>query len=360
MPDIQLSHVTRAFGKFNAVDDINMVFTEGSVTCLLGPSGCGKTTLMRMIAGLEMPTSGSIRFGDRDVTHLPPRRRDVAMVFQYPVMYRTCSVIENIELPLQRDRSLSVAERRRRADEVLEVLQLSGQRHSHIGDLDMGTRQKVAVGRAIARRCDVILFDEPTTNVEVHAKLALIRAFKEFRARLRQTVIYVTHDQTEAMTLADQIALMQAGRISQCAAPREMYEQPESRFGGWFLGNPGMNFLAPRGLDDGCLHFDILPRKVALPAGAAGELVLGIRPEHVEVLSEAGGDTVAARVIRSSITIGGQHLLSLAVGETRLKAKAAPDAPRADGVAVFIRCRPEDAVFFSDGLRLPEAVRMLD
>ena len=357
MPDIVLTNVSRVFGAFKAVDDITTVFAEGTVTCLLGPSGCGKTTLMRMIAGLEMPTHGSIRFGERDVTHLPPGKRDVAMVFQYPVMYRTLSVIENIELPLRRDRSLPSAEVRRRADEVLEVLQLSAERHRHIGDLDVGTRQKVAVGRAIARRCDVILFDEPTTNVEVHAKLALIRAFKEFRSRLRQTVIYVTHDQTEAMTLADQIALMQSGRISQCAPPHVMYDQPESRFGGWFLGNPGMNFLAPSSREGRALRFDVLPAALAMPADADGELSLGIRPEHVDVLSNPDADTVPARIMRSSITIGGQHLLSLAVGETRLKAKIAPGAPPEDGSTVFIRCRLEHVVLFNDGLRLPEAVR---
>jgi ABC-type sugar transport system ATPase subunit len=357
MPDIRLTHVSRTFGAFKAVDDITTVFPEGTVTCLLGPSGCGKTTLMRMIAGLETVTTGSIKFGDREVTHLAPGKRDVAMVFQYPVMYRTCSVTENIELPLRRDRSLSPAECRRRAEEVLEVLQLSGERHRHIGDLDIGTRQKVAVGRAIARQCDVILFDEPTTNVEVHAKLALIRAFKEFRARLKQTVIYVTHDQTEAMTLADQIALMQAGRISQCAPPHVMYDQPESRFGGWFLGNPGMNFLIPRSRDAGSLRFDILPQALAYSAASTGEVSLGIRPEHVEVLPQAAADTVPAQVVRSSITIGGQNLISLAVGETRLKAKTAPGLPPEDGATVFIRCRLEHAVFFNDGLRSPEAVR---
>jgi ABC-type sugar transport system ATPase subunit len=357
MPDIRLTNVSRVFGAFKAVDDITTVFPEGTVTCLLGPSGCGKTTLMRMIAGLEMPTSGSIAFGDREVTHLAPGKRDVAMVFQYPVMYRTCSVIENIELPLRRDRSLSSAECRRRAEEVLEVLQLGAERHRHIGDLDIGTRQKVAVGRAIARQCDVILFDEPTTNVEVHAKLALIRAFKEFRARLKQTVIYVTHDQTEAMTLADQIALMQSGRISQCAPPHVMYDQPESRFGGWFLGNPGMNFLSPSGRENGALRFDVLPGALAYPAATAGEVSLGIRPEHVEVLAAAGADTVPARVVRSSITIGGQNLVSLSVGETRLKAKTAPGAAPEDGATVFIRCQLEHAVFFNDGLRSPEAVR---
>jgi ABC-type sugar transport system ATPase subunit len=352
MPDIRLTHVTRAFGAFKAVDDITTVFPEGTVTCLLGPSGCGKTTLMRMIAGLEMPSHGSIKFGEREVTHLAAAKRDVAMVFQYPVMYRTLSVIENIELPLRRDRSLSASEIRRRADEVLEVLHLSAERGRHIGDLDVGTRQKVAVGRAIARQCDVILFDEPTTNVEVHAKLALIRAFKEFRARLKQTVIYVTHDQTEAMTLADQIALMQSGRISQCAPPHVMYDRPESRFGGWFLGNPGMNFLTPRGRDGRGLQFDVLSSPLAAPVDADGELSLGIRPEHVDVLSEPAEDTVPARILRSSITIGGQHLLSLAVGETRLKAKTAPGAPPGDGSTVFIRCRLEHMVLFNDGLRL--------
>jgi ABC-type sugar transport system ATPase subunit len=357
MSDIRLTNISRSFGAFKAVDDITTVFPQGTVTCLLGPSGCGKTTLMRMIAGLETPTTGSIKFGDREVTHLPPGKRDVAMVFQYPVMYRTCSVIENIELPLRRDRALSAAECRRRADEVLEVLQLSGARHSHIGDLDIGTRQKVAVGRAIARRCDVILFDEPTTNVEVHAKLALIRAFKEFRARLKQTVIYVTHDQTEAMTLADQIALMQSGRISQCAPPHVMYEKPESRFGGWFLGNPGMNFLAPSSREAGFLRFDVLPEPLAYPAASGGEVSLGIRPEHVEVLPQAAADTVSAKVLRSSITIGGQILVTLAVGKTRLKAKTAPAMPPQDGATVFIRCRLEQAVFFDDGLRSPELVR---
>jgi ABC-type sugar transport system ATPase subunit len=356
MPDIRLTNLSRVFGAFKAVDDITTVFPEGTVTCLLGPSGCGKTTLMRMIAGLEMPSHGSIKFGERDVTHLPPGKRDVAMVFQYPVMYRTLSVIENIELPLKRDRTLSAAEVRRRADEVLEVLQLSGERTSHIGDLDIGTRQKVAVGRAIARRCDVILFDEPTTNVEVHAKLALIRAFKEFRSRLRQTVIYVTHDQTEAMTLADQIALMQSGRISQCAPPHVMYDRPESRFGGWFLGNPGMNFLAPSSRDGRMLRFDVLPGAIAAPADAGGEVSLGIRPEHVDVLAEPGEDTVPARIMRSSITIGGQHLLSLAVGETRLKAKTAAGEPPVDGSTVFIRCRLEHTVLFNDGLRLSAPV----
>ena len=166
----------------------------------------------------------------------------------------------------------------------------------------------------------------------------------------------MTHDQTEAMTLADQIALMQSGRISQCAPPHVMYDRPESRFGGWFLGNPGMNFLSPRSQEGRMLRFDVLPAAIAAPANAGGELSLGIRPEHVDVLAEPADDAVPARIMRSSITIGGQQLLSLAVGETQLKAKTAPGELPGDGATVFIRCPLEHTVLFNDGLRLPEAV----
>ena len=336
MPDIHLEGLTRKFGTATAVDNVSMVFREGTVTCLLGPSGCGKTTLMRMIAGLETPTSGHIRFGTRDVTRQSARARGVAMVFQYPVMYRTLTVAQNIELPLNRDRGLSAAERGRRVDEVLDVLDLSAQRDLRIGALDMGARQKVAVGRAIARRCDVILFDEPTTNVEVHAKLQLIRAFKEFRRRLRQTIVYVTHDQTEAMTLADQIALMQAGVLSQCAAPRTLYDRPDSEFGGWFLGSPGMNFV-----DAG-----------ALPDLFAGAARVGIRPEHVRVHPQPGPGRVEARVAGDCITIGGQHLLTLKLSGVELKAKVGPGAGLAPGSLAYVECPPEHVMLFRDGNRV--------
>ena len=351
MPDIRLDGLTRRFGAATAVDDVSMVFAEGTVTCLLGPSGCGKTTLMRMIAGLETPTAGRIRFGDRDVTRLSARQRGVAMVFQYPVMYRTLTVAENIELPLARDRSLSAAERRARVDEVLDVLDLSAQRGLRIGDLDMGARQKVAVGRAIARRCDVVLFDEPTTNVEVHAKLQLIHAFKEFRRRVRQTIVYVTHDQTEAMTLADQIALMQAGVLSQCAAPRVLYDQPDSEFGGWFLGSPGMNFLDPLGEDGGQVRFAGIAGAVAAPSGGTAGLRAGIRPEYVRVFAQAGAGRVAGRVTGDCITIGGQHLLTLSVDGAELKAKVPPDGGMAAGSAAYVECPAEHVMLFRDGRR---------
>ena len=247
MPDIRLSGLTRRFGAVTAVDDVTMTFAEGTVTCLLGPSGCGKTTLMRMIAGLETPGSGRVIFGDRDVTSLPPRRRDVGMVFQYPVMYRTLyGAAEHRNCTWPRPALLAPATAGAGSRRCWRCWPSGRTATCAWRQLDSGTRQKVAVGRAIARSCDVILFDEPTTNLEVHAKLQLIRAFKEFRTRFRQTIIYVTHDQTEAMTLADRIALMQRRRDHASAARRTMlYDRPDSEFGGWFLGNPGNELPDP-------------------------------------------------------------------------------------------------------------------
>jgi ABC-type sugar transport system ATPase subunit len=358
MVDITLRGLSRIFNGVAAVKAISETFREGSVTCLLGPSGCGKTTLMRMIAGLETPTSGRVLFGDRDVTDLTPRQRNIAMVFQYPVMYRTLTVEENITLPLRRDRGLSAAERQRRVEEVLDVLALRPLRHGRMEELDIGTRQRVAVGRSIARRCDVILFDEPTTNVEVHAKLQLIRAFKQFRQQLRQTIIYVTHDQTEAMTLADQIALMQDGVISQCAPPRVLYETPDSEFGGWFLGNPGMNFMAPQARQESGLIFDILSAPLAMPT--AGEKIrLGIRPERVVITTPGAVGSLTARIERRSITVGGQYLLTLRVGETTLRARADAALARQLGAEAGFRCPLEHLAFFKDGQRLAVPPRMM-
>ena len=359
MPEVRLEHLTCRFGSTVAVNDITTVFAEGSVTCLLGPSGCGKTTLLRAIAGLETPAAGRVFFGGREVTPLPVRRRNVAMVFQYPVIYRTLSVFENIELPLRRDRSLSAAERRARVEKVLGVLQLEAARDARMDELDVGAHQRVAVGRALAQRCDVLLFDEPTTNIDVLAKRQLIRALKEFRRQMPQTAIYVTHDQTEAMTLADQVALMQAGSITQCATPQFLYDAPESEFGGWFLGMPGMNFISPSSQRDGAILFDVFPRALAVPRGVAAGLRAGIRPEYVRVGPGGAccGQSMAGRLLRRSITIGGQYLLVVKVGETVLRARASAEVARALTDEVAVECPLEHVALFRNGVRLADAPR---
>lgn len=326
MLDIRVENLRKQFGSVVAVDDLTLTFPAGTTTCLLGPSGCGKTTLMRMIAGLELPTQGEIFFGTQRVTHLSTYARKIGMVFQYPVVYRGSNVRANIELPLRAEK-LSPAERTRRTEEVLDLLEMRHAADADIEDLDNGTRQKVAVARAVARQPQIILFDEPITNVDISAKLQLKRALKELVTRLNQTILYVTHDQTEAMTLADQIALMKEGRIVQYAAPRELYDRPNDVFGGWFLGNPGMNFIegfAQANLTE-IIRSPLFAQPVCLSAPSSSPLTLGIRPEHVRIFPTAQPDTVPARIASRAIVVGGQYLVTLRVGPFSLKAKVAPE-----------------------------------
>ncbi|KQT57357.1 MULTISPECIES: ABC transporter ATP-binding protein [unclassified Aureimonas] len=352
MAEITIEHVTKRFGAFTAVDDIDMRFADGEVACLLGPSGCGKTTLMRMLAGLERPTTGRVLFGGRDVTALPPRKRNVGMVFQYPVMYPTLSVAENIALPMVHDRDVSAAERQRRVDEVLDVLDIRSLGNAFIEDLDAGTRQKVAVGRAVARQSEIVLFDEPTTNVEVNAKLQLIRAFKLVTQRLRQTIVYVTHDQTEAMTLADRIALMKSGRILQYDKPQVLYNEPTSEFGGWFLGNPGMNFVAAT-LSNGLVASPILAEPLPAPANlpTSAKITVGIRPERVRMTGEPVAGSVPARLMDQAIGIAGRYLTRARIGETDIKVNTERRPPAPLGGTVHLSVPRERLMLFADGIR---------
>ncbi|WP_274424768.1 ABC transporter ATP-binding protein [Chelativorans sp. YIM 93263] len=353
MVKVVIDNVTKKFGDFTAVDCLSTTFEDGAVTCLLGPSGCGKTTLMRMIVGLETPTSGRILFGDKDMGGLPPRKRSVGMVFQYPVMYPTLSVEENIALPLNQDRSIDAAERRRRIDEVLDVLDMRDRGGAFIGELDAGSRQKVAVGRAVARRSDIVLFDEPTTNVEVQAKLALIRAFKLVTSRLKQTIIYVTHDQTEAMTLADHVALMRDGRIIQYDTPQHLYALPATEFAGWFLGNPGMNFVPARREGDGVTSAlgggVYTPER---PLDGAAEIKVGVRPEHVRVSARPRPGAVAGRLKDMNVGIAGRSIIRIALEDFEIKAKVDGLDGVRPGDAVYVSADPEWTSVFANGTRV--------
>ncbi len=354
MVSIVLDRVTKRFGAQVAVDALETSFGSGQVTCLLGPSGCGKTTLMRMIAGLEAPTSGRILIGGRDVAGVPPRHRDVGMVFQYPVMYPTLSVGENIEEPLRYDRSVGGAERGKRVDEMLDVLDMRDLRGALIDELNTGLRQKVAVGRAVARHAEVVLFDEPTTNIEVDAKLTLIRAIKAVTQRLRQTIVYVTHDQTEAMTLADSIALMERGRIVQQDAPRALYAAPRTRFAGWFLGSPGMNYVGAE-VRDGAVHSLVLAAPIALPGGRGRPVVLGVRPEWVTV----GAGRAEGEVTDCVIGIGGRRLMTVRLGAETLRIKCSAAEAVAPGGRVRFSVPPDRVVLFDDaGEAIEAAARM--
>jgi ABC-type sugar transport system ATPase subunit len=328
--EIRVDHLTKTFGALHAVDDVTFTFPSGQVTCLLGPSGCGKTTLMRIIAGLETATAGRVAFGDRDVTRLSPSKRDIGMVFQYPVVYRGLSVAKNIELPLQ-SMKLAGAERKRRVETAIELMGLSASADLDVSKLDNGTRQKVSVAREVARQPQIILFDEPITNVDAASKLQLKRSLKELTRSLSQTIVYVTHDQTEAMTLADQIALMLEGKIVQCAPPRELYNHPDDRFGGWFLGNPGMVFFdaaLDRGTNGARVQSPLFPGPVLLDGAVppTPTVTVGIRPELIRVGTSGAAGGVPADLVRKTVQIGGQYLVALDVEGTRFKAKVSASA----------------------------------
>jgi ABC-type sugar transport system ATPase subunit len=347
MYDIRLENVTKKFADFTAVDNISFTIPKSSVTVLLGPSGCGKTTLMRMIAGLETPTTGKIFFDEHEVTNVPTKRRNIGMVFQYPVIYRGTSVRKNLELPLLSEK-LSKAELDKRVDEVAEILDLTSVLKRQVEELDNGTRQKIAVGREVARQPKIILFDEPITNIDLTSKLELKRSMKELFGRLQQTIVYVTHDQTEAMTLADQIALMQDGVITQSDAPKEIYEKPNSQFAGWFLGNPGMNFVPPEFIkvSGSKITSQLFTQTIDLGSKASSVDTFGVRAEGISVTTSQAKDGVQARVTRKSIGAGGQYLLDLAVGSLLIKARVSHSIGRDAKDAVWTNIASENITFF--------------
>lgn len=357
MSEIRLENLTKEFGDVVAVRDISITFPSSSVTCLLGPSGCGKTTLMRMIAGLEIPTRGDIYFGDTRVTDMTPSQRNIGMVFQYPVVYQGMTVHRNIELPLLQVKSLSKQERQRRINEVLESLDLADKAKMDVAQLDNGTRQKVSVAREVARRPQIILFDEPITNVDINAKFQLKRALKQLVKQFDQTIVYVTHDQTEAMTLADEIALMNVGEITQRGAPRDLYTNPNNRFGGWFLGNPGMNFIdcEVKAHNGERLLIDPIFPKPLTAAGldSANKVVIGIRPERIRIYGDEQPNTVQGEVIRSSMVVGGQHLLTVQVGNEIFKVKVPHEYRFEREATVYVECPLQHiALFDADGARI--------
>jgi ABC-type sugar transport system ATPase subunit len=287
------------------------------------------------------------------------------MVFQYPVIYRGMSVYRNIELPLLEDRSLSSAERKRRVESVMDTLDLTRFGRADVTGLDNGTRQKVAVAREVARQPRIILFDEPVTNVDVNSKLQLKRALKQLVKQHSQTIIYVTHDQTEAMTLADEIALMRDGAIVQRGIPRELYNSPADRFGGWFLGNPGMNFINYT-LTPGAGGMTLAGSLFRQPLRVDGisdraEVVIGIRPEHVRVAQQPEPGSVTAQVVQQALVVGGQHLLTLAIDGVRVKAKVSPDVVFETGASAYVTFPLEHVVLFEpgEGLRLAAALTPL-
>jgi multiple sugar transport system ATP-binding protein len=310
--DVSYEAVAKSFGAHEALQPLDLHVEDGAFLALLGPSGCGKTTALRLLAGLETPTSGRIRIGSRDVTYAPPRARDVAMVFQSYALYPHLSVFDNIAYPL-RVRKVEKAEKERQVRDVAALLGLDELLGRKPGQLSGGQRQRVALARAIIRRPQAFLMDEPLSNLDAQLRLQMRAEIKRLQRELGATTLYVTHDQVEAMTMADTVAVMSKGRLQQLASPADLYAHPANLFVAGFCGSPPMNILEGA-IDD---HVFAHPTG-ALPlpdADHRGPVKLGFRPEHA-LLAEPGSAGAFAGEIYVVEPLGNETLVAVDVGGT--------------------------------------------
>ncbi len=292
MAEIVIKNVAKSFGQFRALDSIDLTIADQEFVVLLGASGCGKTTLLRIIAGLETPTGGEVWIGGRRVDRLPPRERGISMVFQNYAVFPHLTVFENIAFGLRMKKlpQAEIDERVKRTAELMHIEQLL-KRYS--GQISGGQRQRVAVARALAMEPDVILMDEPLSNLDALLRLEMRAELKGVLAHSKTTTIYVTHDQVEAMSLADRIAVMNGGRIVQAASPVDVYRNPANRFVGSFIGNPPMNFIAATKAGDG--KWLVAGVTMDGPSSTKDRLEFAIRPEDVDI--RPGGLKATARVV---------------------------------------------------------------
>ncbi len=307
-----------------AVQPMTMTWMDGGAYALLGPSGCGKTTLLNIISGLVKPSHGRVLFDGRDVTTLPTEARNIAQVFQFPVIYNTMTVYDNLAFPL-RNRGWKARATRVRVEQVAAMLELSSDLKLRASGLSVDAKQKISLGRGLVRP-DVaaVLFDEPLTVIDPHLKWLLRRKLKEIHHELKLSLIYVTHDQVEALTFADQVVVMTQGEVVQTGSAQALFEAPAHTFVGYFIGNPGMNLL-PCTVQDGAAWIDghalaLTDSARAALAGASGNIKLGVRPEFVACTTATDGDTAPATVL-SVRNMGTHFLAEFRLGDQRVAAK---------------------------------------
>ncbi len=285
-----------------ALRDINLDWQDGGAYALLGPSGCGKTTLLNIISGLLNPTKGKVLFDDKEVTSQTPVERNIAQIFQFPVIYDTMTVYENLAFPLK-NRGMSDGEVDSRVKEIAEMLELTKTLNNRASGLTADGKQKISLGRGLARsNVNVIMFDEPLTVIDPHLKWVLRSKLKELHQKINRTMIYVTHDQTEALTFADQVVVMHEGQVVQTGTPVELFEKPKHTFVGHFIGSPGMNII-PCQLDNGIAAIDGVKVSVSsqIKKSNFSKTEIGIRPEFVSFSKEG----LPVKVLKVSNT--GRH-----------------------------------------------------
>jgi multiple sugar transport system ATP-binding protein len=350
---IQLDKLGKRFGSTRALRDFSLDVPDGEFLVLLGPSGCGKTTCLRTVAGLEQPDEGRILLGGRDVTQLPPRDRNMAMVFQSYALYPHLNVFENIAFPL-RVRKTSEDEIQRSVQQAAERLGLASLLDRRPRELSGGQRQRVALARAIVRRPNAFLFDEPLSNLDAKLRVDMRAELKRLQHDFGVTSLYVTHDQAEAMTLGHRLAVLKDGLLEQVGSPAEVYSRPATAFVAGFLGSPSMNFFLGR-LDQNTRVFFSGGLTVQLSFNngidapldrlSDGPVTLGVRPEHIEVARKAHEGWTPGRVYVSE-AMGNENLVVIAAGEHRLTCRTPPELQLDFEAEVWFHFRPDRLHFF--------------
>ena len=350
MPEVVLDGLTRRFGETTALAGIDLRVADGAFAVLLGPSGCGKSTTLRLIAGLDTATAGRISIDGVDVTHLPPARRGLSMVFQNYALFPHLSVAENILFGLK-VRRVPAADRRRRLERAADILGLGALLGRKPAQLSGGQQQRVALARAIVAESRLCLMDEPLSNLDAKLRAEMRHEIRDLQRRLDMTMIYVTHDQAEALSMADQVVLMRDGGIEQDAAPAELYRHPATAFAASFVGTPPMNLLPLEATASGLVVAGTTgPVLARAPEGEAGELLVGIRPE---ALQPANGAGLAVEVTDLDYQ-GADTVLVCELGSHSLLARVPGHATAAPKTRLQLACAPADLAFFAaaDGRRV--------
>ncbi|RPJ43227.1 MAG: sn-glycerol-3-phosphate ABC transporter ATP-binding protein UgpC [Deltaproteobacteria bacterium] len=354
MAKVLMEKLNKHYGEVKAVKDLDLEIPDKEFMVLVGPSGCGKTTTLRMVAGLEDITAGDIYIDDKVVNHLPPKDRDIAMVFQNYALYPHMTVYQNMAFGLTL-RKFPKAEIEQRVKEAAEILNIGELLQRKPKALSGGQRQRVAVGRAIVRKPKVFLFDEPLSNLDAKLRVQMRVELKKLHERLQTTIIYVTHDQVEAMTMGDRIVVMKDGLKQQVGPPLELYFKPANKFVAGFIGSPAMNFIEGDLLSEGGeLNFQAAGIKVKVPKDKAEPLrkyskkrvIFGIRPEDLpEAACALPGETIEA-VVEVMEPLGSEVYLDVKIGERSLIARTEPTTKAKPHAAICLQPSPENMRFF--------------
>ncbi|WP_449462833.1 ABC transporter ATP-binding protein [Tardisphaera miroshnichenkoae] len=344
MPSVRLEKISKSFGKNRVLNEVDLEVRDGEFMVLLGPSGSGKTTTLRIIAGLEIQDSGHVYIGDKLVDSLPPRERNVAMVFQNYALYPHKTVYENIAMPLMA-KKVSPSEADKKIKEVAETLGISDLLDRYPRQLSGGQQQRVALARALVKEPDVFLMDEPLSNLDAKLRVSARTFLKSLQRRLGITTVYVTHDQAEAMAMADRVALISDGVVQQLGTPSELYFRPANEFVAGFLGSPPINLMKAT-VEGGIVKAPGFSWKIEA-LGVEGEVVVGIRPEDITVNE---GETVGK--VKVVEPLGSETIVTLEVAENALVARMLGNADVKEGSELKVSVSPSKLLLFKGGKRI--------